>query len=243
MLFFTGKEALVHRAVRRLFGHAWFRRIWIVHEVGISNEIHVIVRGIYLDWETLRGFVEWVNRSGQQSRRVKHAMSAKASSNGDAGGPYFFLTLQIAAYMSMMRHQVLTMNPLPLATLMMGSYASFASTDPRDKVFALLALAYGSRSYHSILAGELTANSALCTTLPSWVLDYSSGYTIEMRTQHLKATALIDPSGTVTVLNEKHRYQRRALLLSAIPFAAITQLNDFFQFWGALRAGDQPSGG
>ncbi|KAK4096698.1 hypothetical protein N658DRAFT_480163 [Parathielavia hyrcaniae] len=277
MLYMSEKEEGAYRAVGRLLGHPWFTRIWILQEIAVSKEIHIMTSGMCLDWFTLAAFVKSGTTSGQLERRIVHFTSPQSPGNGDASGlevvgadrPLFYRAMVNAKYMSMVRHRVLDGDPLSLATLVMQSYNMFASTDPRDKIFALLgiasdgqalpfkpeygrsvtdvfidthshvlssagdrwsiALAFAGRSYSciNVSTGELVTRSALSTALPSWVPDYSLQSIVGMRTPHPNVTARIDPSSTVTVLNDRH-HPRPALLLPAMPLATVTRLTEPF---------------
>jgi hypothetical protein len=123
MLYMSEKGDDAYRVVGRLLGHPWFSRIWIVQEVAVSKEIHVMTCGMCLNWFSLASFVESGTTSGQLERRLLHYTSPQPSGNRDASGlevvgaerPFFYRALVNAKYMSMVRHRVLDGDPLSLA--------------------------------------------------------------------------------------------------------------------------------
>lgn len=101
-------------ALRKLFGRAWFERVWVIQEVAVSEKVMVHCGNLTTSWENLQ------------------SAYGVSSSQLDPDGTLENLITQRMAYRSSRDNRNL------------ASIACFAAmaraTDPRDKIYALLGL-------------------------------------------------------------------------------------------------------
>jgi hypothetical protein len=129
------------RAVAEFFRNAWFYRVWIVQEAAVAKKLHVIYGGICMDWIHIGravavlfdiDLISLLHVPGLPQGYVFHhnALLRRPVATG----------LQNADTLFSLRHDINYDFEFTLARLLQ-SCTYFGSTDPRDKVFALLGLA------------------------------------------------------------------------------------------------------
>ncbi len=117
-------------ALRKLYRRSWFGRVWVLQETAVGRlDPEVRVGNKWLSWEAFesaRRFIEnqiAKNDGGSTSKLVVSVVKATA----------------VAIHNT--RHDLWSNLPLPNLETLLSRTMTFHSTDPRDKVFALLGLA------------------------------------------------------------------------------------------------------
>lgn len=115
----TSAEAV---ALARLMKRPWFTRIWIVQEVGASDEVVVVCGTKQINFDLLS---------------MALCMSFLTSKSVTAGRPEYFKTILFLSSVRNWRDQQV---PMLALSALLSQARKFHSTDPRDKLFALYGL-------------------------------------------------------------------------------------------------------
>lgn len=153
----TSRTAPTKTAVHRFLESRYFTRIWMVQEVALARQVHIFYGSVCLGWGEIEDFVtlaqdplhltshlEVVGRYGdvnliQRSRalnNVQYMSALRASVQADRVATQTtpqdvqLLTSKEAAAAA--AHQFLLLETVMIATM------TFDSTDPRDRIFALI---------------------------------------------------------------------------------------------------------
>jgi hypothetical protein len=152
ILFDNEEEAFM--AIGKLLRHPWFERIWVVQEVAVGKTVHVMYHGTCTQWEVLAAVVKRLSTDTEFRRRLQYHNSPKVSSTStpDRKLPrsQILSTIEQAravqiATISLIRDSVQTHYFSCLSTIL-AMTSIYKSTNPRDKVFAVLGIARGGRA-------------------------------------------------------------------------------------------------
>lgn len=105
-----------------LLSRPWFNRVWVVQEAVSARRLVVLCGDLEFDWDALGSTASWVQKQVMQSgfadfKRFEHTFTFEASNLYDRDYSEHSDWVEV-----------------------LSSYRSLASTDPRDKVYALLGL-------------------------------------------------------------------------------------------------------
>jgi hypothetical protein len=120
-------------ALAEFFSNPWFRRVWIIQEVAFAQELHLFYGNVCMDWEyVLRATDVLCDR---------HMLEAFRPSDQDNSYTLLdaLIGLRNVDAMLQFRGDIDYKRKFDLA-LALKTGSSFGSTDPRDKVYALLGL-------------------------------------------------------------------------------------------------------
>lgn len=113
-------------ALTRLLSRAWFRRLWVIQEVAVSQAAKAYCDEHEIDFVCLELAGAWLARNNVQSQ---------AGNEGFRWADNLTLMIRFANREAM---SVLASDPLPLLWMI----RDFEATDARDKVFATLSLTF-----------------------------------------------------------------------------------------------------
>lgn len=139
----TGRYAALNwAACRSILARPWFLRAWIVQEVGLAKQVHVLCGRFSMDWHTLVQacfWITWKGRSLEEEHRlpVKHPVNTwvtYATPEAQAG--------------HILRDSARKSAPRSFFDVLFRTRFHDA-TDPRDKIFAFL----GHATAKSLLEG------------------------------------------------------------------------------------------
>jgi hypothetical protein len=153
-LFDNEEEAFV--AMGKLLRHPWFERIWIDQEVAVGETVHVIYHGTCTQWEVLAAVIKRLCSDGDLKRRLQYYNSPKATGSGTSTsdrkggqsptGPTISTVSiieqarasQVASKASI--RLSMKKNTIDCLSVILPITSIFKSTNPRDKVFAVLGI-------------------------------------------------------------------------------------------------------
>ena len=136
------------KAVLRLFCHRWFERMWIVQEVAVSTKVHILYRGISMQWKAIAKAVEIVLYDPYLSGRFQHDI-CEMTDGPSLYYPKFVLTSTMtielhpwarATHIEYVRQATQSGDDWPLEILLALTF-TFDSTEPRDKLFGIMGIA------------------------------------------------------------------------------------------------------
>lgn len=107
--------------LEELFSHPWFWRLWVIQEVAVSSYSTLIWGDEQIQWDLVGEACNWLKAHYPPSRRT-----------------YIFGAYN-AAYIYKMEMQAREGKLYPFLNVMVSTWL-FNSTDPKDRVFALLGL-------------------------------------------------------------------------------------------------------
>ena len=128
-------------ALEHLCRRAYWKRAWIVQEIVLARQIEVYCGENSVPWTTLQRFRQFARDHLSSDIRLGHSNN-------------FFE----ASMLFRLIEQRLQRPNLSLGILLSKYCATAHCTDPRDKIYAFLGLAYGDRASH-ILAADYTKDT------------------------------------------------------------------------------------
>ena len=227
---------------RVLMNRQWLRRIWVVEEYALAKDVEMIIGNKTIDQEALcdtasymRGknpFAIYEDKHHDQARMIKGALQGADN----------------LAMMHWFREETAKQNSHTLARLM-TVLREFDSTDPRDKVYALLGMASdGHRmpvDYEAPVRDIYHAAALLCYRIgftflmlshagwttqlpeaPSWVPDFSRQYVQGSRLQGSPIPFFHAASSRASEVSLN--ISRDHLHISGILFDKISEVSDKF---------------
>jgi hypothetical protein len=136
-------------AIAKLLQHPWFERIWVVQEVAVGKRVHVMYHGTCIDWEVLACAAKRLGHDGELRRGLHYHTSPNIAKLYDLD-PISRKSLDVPQVEQLRWTQLVfltharvskgTRIGIPLSC-MLGLGMSFKSTNPRDKIFAVLGIA------------------------------------------------------------------------------------------------------
>lgn len=136
-------------AIGMLLSHLWFARVWIIQEVTIGKEVHVIYHGTCTEWNLLADAIKHLGTDSEFSRQRQYYNSPKVTSTntydqklGRSATMNTIHQVRLAQLGSItpIRSSMETGN-LSSLSVILPMTSVFKSTNPRDKVFAVLGIA------------------------------------------------------------------------------------------------------
>jgi Heterokaryon incompatibility protein (HET) len=135
------------KAFRELFQHSWFQRVWIIQEVTVGRKVHVMYNGVCVNWDTLARVAHAVGSDVIFATRLEYhryanltenipVPEALSSTNEQPVSPRY----PEAAALDSIREAFHSETKFTLQTLIFLT-RPYQSTDPRDRIFALLGIA------------------------------------------------------------------------------------------------------
>lgn len=112
----------------RFFDIPWFFRVWVIQELQSCNEVQVLCGEETVEWKTVALVAAWLRASPSGRRRLRELRSR-------AGSQGAFMGTSQVHFMSL--RQLTTHQEAPFLRLL-DRAMSFRSSDPRDKIYALL---------------------------------------------------------------------------------------------------------
>ena len=172
-----------------LLHHAWFARVWVVQEIVVAKEVHVVYGGWYIDWEDLTFVLSGLRKN--PGVPIPSAIPGEKSSTLPGGADMY------TEFVATLRTCYQGGTKLNLSEVI--SIAFLNATDDRDRIFALLGMTsstsasitpdytkdvsevYLEAAKHFISLGELSDLLGMAGNgfprklnhLPSWVPDWS----------------------------------------------------------------------
>ncbi|RDW67046.1 hypothetical protein BP5796_09795 [Coleophoma crateriformis] len=139
------------QAVQALYSLPWFQRAWVLQEVAVAREVFFMWGTEFLSWKTLLSGVQDVMqysvdpadvmiRSGLNSESVEFAETWIGHVNSFGKLASNIQSATAIHTMKMVQESIVSQQLPSLLDLLRQTHAS-ASTDPRDKIYALLGLA------------------------------------------------------------------------------------------------------
>jgi len=118
-------------AVGEFFGNQWFRRVWIIQEAALASHLHIIYGDICMDWEYLSRAMDALGH--------REMLGALHPSSTHESLLAYTLGVRNVDPILELRGDIKRSRRFDLArVLTLGN--GFKSTDPRDKVYALLGM-------------------------------------------------------------------------------------------------------
>ena len=126
-------EAQDWKALALLLCRPWFRRVWVIQEFALAQNISMVYDNTIISWQDLYWTVRWLHSQG---------MFAHMASLGDLfpNGRRVALTASVNFFnMVNIRNGILLQKPKPFSKCLRHA-RDFEATDPRDKAYGLLGL-------------------------------------------------------------------------------------------------------
>lgn len=117
-------------AMQSLFSSPWFRRMWIIQEVVLSSDVVVMIGGYRFEWVLVTRTMHAYNEFGLNLIPVKELQNTTVTQNFMKSAESVLGLLQVkknSQYRSLIQ--------------LLCSFRKCHSSDPRDKVYALVGLA------------------------------------------------------------------------------------------------------
>ncbi|KAH8748324.1 heterokaryon incompatibility protein-domain-containing protein [Hyaloscypha finlandica] len=183
--FGTERENAPFEALHDFFSHPWLERVWVIQEVATSKIVHVQYGGMCVDWSC----VELAATAIQSDRAIYARMSSLAVlyniilknvqmgvdesvSDGEIMAENHLL--KNVSLMARVRASVLENEPGALGNLLYNTMAAFKSTDPKDKIFALLGIS--DRSHADCIPNYSSTTEKLFLNVARLVLEENDWY-------------------------------------------------------------------
>lgn len=142
-------KALAFEALGQLFAHTWFERMWILQEVAAGDPVHVMHKGVCVQWESISQAAyalgadlelrATMNDHLYLNKRTNPVSKPKVAFTFDAASQPNCLWA-MAEIIDNIRHHRQNNSHMTLAHLLQFT-RFFRCGDPRDKVFALVNIA------------------------------------------------------------------------------------------------------
>lgn len=174
-------------ALARLFARSWWRRVWVVQEVAVAQDVRVLCGERLEEWDYLVAACTMLTEFGEEFESIAAALGPYAPGHGQA------------ITMSTIQEEIEQKGSTDLYNMLLQN-RSREATDPRDRVFAALGMVGDeanqiSADYDKTL-GEVYREAVLCiierskalevlsacqdperkSGLPSWVPDLESDW-------------------------------------------------------------------
>jgi hypothetical protein len=133
-LYMADKKTPQWLALAEFFRNPWFRRVWIVQEVASTTELHLLYGNSCIDWENVARAVAVL-----ADRVMLDSFRPPEESYFNDLYRDVIIGLMNADIMLEVRGDVDYKRPLTLSLVLMQC-VGFKSSDPKDKVYALLGL-------------------------------------------------------------------------------------------------------
>jgi len=135
-------------AIAKLLEHPWFERIWVVQEVAMGRKVHVMYQGNCIDWDVFMNATKRLGHDGDLMRRLHFYTGVSRTKDNKS-----YAVSRKGLYVPKVEHlrwiQLVNLTMarrsregnigIPLA-VMLPLAVPFKSTNPRDRIFALLGI-------------------------------------------------------------------------------------------------------
>jgi hypothetical protein len=162
--------------VAQLLCHPWFERIWVLQEMAVGKNVHVMFSGVCVEWDVLATAAREMFSDADVYLRLKLHLSARIDRNESAAAwsSALFHLLQIKI-MSETRGRRDNKDASSLG-VHISQTTNFKATNPKDRIFALIGIASDREAipfkpdYEDSDENVFIKTSSYLLSTPSWFM-------------------------------------------------------------------------